>query len=102
MPNYFTLTRKSNLEAGPVKLQEIDEELCKHFNVPCDPDKWYLHWYDFVGFALACGKTFDQLIADTKEYIIKDPDYEDLKKHLALLEYLNEHYTSDAWASRIK
>lgn len=32
MSNYFTLTRKSDLKAGPVRFVEIDDELRKHFD----------------------------------------------------------------------
>jgi hypothetical protein len=30
MPNFFSLTRKTDKEAGPVSLRQIDDEIRKH------------------------------------------------------------------------
>lgn len=89
MPNCFTLTRKSNLEAGPVKFVEIDAELCKHFNEPVDEVHWYLGWYDSIGLGLALGKSWDELRTWWKE--------EDAAQMLRIIDYLEENFTPNAW-----
>jgi hypothetical protein len=103
MPNYFSLARKSQPDQ-PVKFGDIDAELCTHFDVPCDPVHWYLGWYDYVGFALAVGRDWeyiqDQCKALANEAAGKD-DTEGMaywSQMLKVVEYLERHYVSDAWA----
>jgi len=88
MPNCFTLTRKSDPAAGPVKLTLIDEELCAHLGVEVHPSNWCFGWYDIVGFALAMGKSF----AEIREFC---EDYEDLHP---IIDYLDANFTTNAWA----
>lgn len=102
MPNCFQLTRKSDLKAGPVKLNDIDRELCDHFKQPFSTEKYMWYWYDIIGFKLAMGKTFAQAKEDLiqqqaaleKDDTIMRECYDNL---LELVSYLDEHYTSDAW-----
>lgn len=61
MPNCFQLIRKSQPEAGPVVLTEVDEELCRHFGVSIHPYCWYENWYDIIGFRLALGRSFAEI-----------------------------------------
>jgi len=106
MPNYFQLTRKSNLKAGPVSFVEIDEEICKHFGVEPEPlgGRYYYEWYESIGFRLAIGKTLEQTRAQFVEYTQEpedkhSPNYKAYYERLIeIVDYLNEHYTSDAWA----
>ena len=86
MPNCFTLTKKG--EDKPSTFQDIDQELCDMLGVPCDDEHWVEHWYDSIGLALACGKTFKQMMQE---------DYWDINDQ-KILKYLDEHYTSSAWA----
>lgn len=86
MPNYFRLISKETKRT--VSLLKIDEELCELLNVPCDPMEYVHRWYDTIGFGLAMGKTFEQL---------KDI-YKGLPNTIKIIEYLEAHYTSDAWA----
>ena len=87
MPACFTLCRKGSKE--PVQFTTIDEELCAALGKTCDSVKWYLGWYDIIGFKLAIGKTWEQIIADLEEY--------DDKELLAVTRWLMEHFDSDAW-----
>lgn len=64
MPNFFTLTRKSNPEAGPVDFVTIDEEICAAFEVAPHPDLYFVGWYDSIGFRLAFGKSWDEIRGD--------------------------------------
>lgn len=57
MPNCFQLLR-----AGvAVPLSQVDEEMCRHFNVPCDPELYFEDWYIRVGYDLAQGHSFDEI-----------------------------------------
>ena len=86
MSNCFQLRSKVSGESR--KLTEIDEELCHHFGAPVHPTRWYEGWYDYIGFCLACGKSFEQIAE-----IFKDD-----AALVAITEYLAKHYTAEAWA----
>ena len=88
MPNCFSLTRKSDPAAGPVPLALIDDEMCEHFGVTPHPKDYYKFWYTFVGLPLACGKT----LADVQGM------YKDNPEGLAIVEWLDANFTSEAWA----
>jgi hypothetical protein len=99
MPNCFSLTRKTDKEAGPVALQQIDNELCEHFNVGPDPEMYCHQWVDTIGFALATGQTFTAIIRECHANVAEYPDdNEYYRRKLAVAEYLNEHFVSLAWA----
>ena len=92
MPNCFSLTRKG--ESEPTDLVKVDEELCKHLGVECDPKHWTSYWYGSIGFHIACGKPLgSKELRDVVEYIAGD----DTPNLLKCLNYLEEHFTSDAW-----
>jgi hypothetical protein len=63
MPNYFSLTRKTDREAGPVPFVTIDEEICAAFEVAPHPYLYFVGWYDDIGFSLAMGKSWDEIRA---------------------------------------
>lgn len=69
MPNFFSLTRKSDIANGPVKFAIIDEELCKEFNKPVDPNKYLVGWYDSIGTYLALGKSWNWIRLQSLERI---------------------------------
>ncbi len=81
MPNCFQLTPKGSTE--PATLPNVDLALRKHFNVD-DDGTWYKGWYATIGLGLACGNSWVKL----KEIF---PDKADV------IDYLAEHYTTDAW-----
>lgn len=88
MPNCFTLTRKSEPEKGPVPFNLIDGEMCEHFKVPVHPKLYYEYWYDIYGFAVACGSTIREVIERHEEY----------PRIQAIGEWLDENFTTNAWA----
>jgi hypothetical protein len=99
MPNCFSLTRKSDKDAGPVSLQQIDNEMRIHFKEPPDPAHWLWSWYDTLGLALSLGLSFDHIIQDCHANLAEYPgDIGYYKRKLSIAEYLNEHFVSDAWA----
>lgn len=93
MPNYFTLTRKNDLDAGPVKLSLIDEELCAAFNEPIHKKDYFCDWYNSIGFRLACGKSFAEIIEEFEGY---SEEYYVWAIHIA--KWLDENFTKNAWA----
>src|SRR5215470_10983197 len=103
MPNRFSLTRKSNKDAGPVSLSQIDEEIRAHFGVASDPKKYYHQWADSIGLALASGQSFDEIIDDCNEAIEEQSkianqqgiDYWNIK--LTIAEFLQEYFISNCW-----
>ena len=108
MPVCFQLYRKEAEAAGPVILQKVDEELCAHFNAPCDEKKWLWDWYNGVGFSLACGKTFDEIRVQINKYAEEDAAKGDEEMFeldanlLKLVDYLEEHFTTNSFYSRFK
>ena len=88
MPNCFSLTRKSDPESGPVPLATIDEEMCVFFNVLPHPRMYYLGWYDMIGFRLAVGHTFEEIISDSSERL------------KVVAQWLQDNFIPNAWAQR--
>lgn len=88
MPAYFQLLSKASGKAVP--FVEIDEAMCKHFQVDVDPVKYYEGWYDNIGLLCALGRTWDE-IRET---------WKDFPELLAIVDWLAEHYTADGWSSR--
>jgi hypothetical protein len=94
MPNCFCLTRKG--EKKPTALQKIDDDMRVHFGAPPSKDHWYFGWYDWIGLSLAMGSTFTEIRNRAWKRI--GPLEEEDHKALAVLDYLDANYTSDAWA----
>ena len=88
MPACFQLFPKGSDE--PARFSEIDDAMCKHFGVEPDPDRYYRFWYDIEGFGLATGHSFDDMRTLDEEV----PPEESRR---AIIDWLDEHYTSDAW-----
>jgi hypothetical protein len=85
MANCFMLLDK--VTGKPVKLNDVDQAMCEHFGVPVHPTKYYDMWFDLEGFALAMGKTWDEM-----RTMFEDRD--------AIIDFLSANYTPDAWAQR--
>lgn len=86
MPNCFQLTSK---ETGkPKNFVELDHDLCEHFGIEPNPERWLMNWYNFVGLALAMGKTFEEIRGFVDE---------DETPLLDIIDYIDERYTADAW-----
>ena len=99
MPNCFTLTRKG--ENAPASLQTIDDLMRVAFGEEPDPKRWLWGWYDVVGFGLALGRDWTQL----REQYAEDPAESERtntfhRQMLTVIDWLDEHYTTDAWAER--
>ena len=86
MPNCVQLYKKGS--PTHTEFADVDDEICRALNVEPHPVKFYLDWYDSIGLMLATGNTLEEC----KE-IFKDcgPEF------MAIVNYLAEHYTADAW-----
>lgn len=102
MPNYYALTRKSAPDAGYVTFIAIDEEMCAHFEVTPHPVNWYCDWENVVGFALACGRTFQYIRDEIEKHAYRDPVtnqlYDEDVRLIEVIEWLDDNFTVEAWA----
>lgn len=98
MPVCFQLTRKSDVASGPVKLNDIDAEMCLHFNAPCDEVKYHAGWYDCVGFRVAVGKTFEHIREEFRGYVEEGGQHAPYYQHmLEVVDWLDENFVTDSW-----
>ena len=101
MANSFGLTRKTEMDKGPVSLRQVDEEICAHFNVPHTSD-YYHHWFDTIGFGLATGMSFADIIRRCHEDMEASAEsYRYYERKLEIAEYLDKHFISDRWSWEI-
>ncbi len=102
MPNCFRLYLKNSGEAAT--LCSVDEAICAHLGVKVNPTKYVAYWFDTIGFPIAMGKTLDQIIEKfglelaTANAIDDQDSVKYWQEQLTIAEYLNAHYTTDAWA----
>lgn len=66
MPNYVDYHLKAT--GQKVTCQEVDDLMCKHFNVPTDPKDWFRNWYNHIAMLQSVGRTWDQLKEDYADY----------------------------------
>lgn len=83
MPSCFQLMRNG----AAVPLNQIDEEMCRHFEVACHPVRYFEGWYDTIGFLLATGKTFDQIRVT----------YADEPILVKIVDWLKANFESNSW-----
>jgi hypothetical protein len=93
----FSFTRKGNLTAGPVSLQQIDHEMREHFGITPDAGRYFYQWVDTIGSMLAAGTTFDAIIGECNEALADNPQsasYHETK--LKIAECLKNKFVFDA------
>jgi len=102
MPNCFQLTRRG--ETVPASLAQVDSAICQALELTWDPKHWAYGWYDYIGFKLASGRTFQQITDDIRAFIIKDRTKPDAAEWLEIdyvllriNHFLLENYQSDCW-----
>jgi len=101
--NSFSLTRKTDMNKGPVSLRQVDEEICAHFNVVPQPHDYYHSWFDTIGFELTSGMSFADIIRRCHDDMDAHPlSYKYYKRKLEVAEYLDAHFISDRWSWEIK
>lgn len=96
MPQCFQLCRKG--ETTPQSFSEIDRIMCEHFGVEVHPKYYLADWYNVIGFVIACGKG-ELGSQELRDFIVgwAPLDSEYSAELLKVLDYLEEHYTSNAW-----
>ena len=105
MAAYFTLTRKSAPEAGPVALNAVDAEICALMGQPVHERRYCLGWFDAIGYWLACGQSWIQVRehhAEGRRYPSEDEAgrdayYDGLAK---ILDWLEAEFMVDCWGGR--
>ena len=97
MADYFTLTRKSNLDAGHVPINTIDAEMCQFFKVPVDPTAFYRNWYGTIGTDLAKGLTIRQIIVDHYSAVTEDNDdaFDAWTKKIEIMIWLDANFIAN-------
>ena len=98
MAAYFQLISKATGKATP--FNQIDEELCAHFDQPVNDEQYLAGWYNSIGCRTATGRTIDEIRAEFQSYIDKGDHPEHYKVLLEILSFLEEHYTTSSWYSR--
>lgn len=88
MPACFNLIDKVTGEL--VKLSDVDDKMRIHFGADPNPHTYYNYWYSYIGFKLACGTTFDTMLAD--------PDMAEEDKEIVL--WLKANYKANSWYER--
>lgn len=95
MPNYFSLTRKTDPGAGPVPFADIDDELRAALGYEPHPQRYLASWYDLIGMQLASGQTWDAIrreYADRKARA-SDAEYAELVELLVkIVDWLEAHF----------
>lgn len=97
MPNCFQLFPKGHTE--PAILQRVDEAICAHLDIPVDPKEYAYGWFNCIGFGIACYNGQALGTPKLRQYVIdQTADLAQLQTAmLAILDYLEAHYTSDAF-----
>lgn len=101
MPSCFSLTPRFDPEHGPMVLAHIDDVLRKVYGHPPNDKAWLMGWYDRIGLALACGQSFEEIIASLDKQILElevDSPYL-LGTHLQrdIAKWLDHHFIANAW-----
>ena len=99
MPVCFTLARKESPERH-LPLSTVDEELCKHLDVPIDAINYHYDWYDSIGLRLAVGKTFPEIEQEYLKYQEEAKETKALEYYnhmLKIINFLSNNFVSNNW-----
>lgn len=97
MPNCFQLISKATGQAE--RFVEVDEKMCKHFGVPCDPEQWHFYWYPTImEWGIAMNRSFQKQLQDIEEGDYQTKEEQEAANHQReIILWLDQHYTADAW-----
>ncbi len=93
MPQCFQLFRQGS--NAPQSFSVVDNAICAYLDVEADADKYVNGWYDYIGFELACGKTFVEIGEGLQRYVVEGRPWALLM--LKINHFLLANYTSQAW-----
>jgi len=107
MAAYFQLISFKTGE--PTSFNQIDEEICAAFDHPVDPERYICGWYDAIGARIATGNTLDQVrtifIGYIIEAIMDERKANQIRYYtnlIGILNWITNHYTTNAWYSHAK
>lgn len=106
MPNCFSLTSRTTHQ--PTTFNQIDAELCAHFDQPCDPKRYLADWYTVLGTliavkglrlpSLALRLVVVEWYKDGYNGLIDVPTRRAyMGDMIRILKWIETRYTSDAW-----
>jgi hypothetical protein len=95
MPSCFQLFRQGSANAQ--RLADVDNAICAYLDVPASDEYFVGEWYDFIGFSLACGKSFTEVGATLQRMSAKGSNPEWVLTLLRINHFLMENYSSEAW-----
>ena len=100
MPNCFQLIDKSTGKAE--NFARIDSLICEHYGVPEHETKFFMLWYDVIGFKLACGHSFARIREAMRNQVIEDiknGDFSSIFEEwiIRITYFIEARYTSSAW-----
>lgn len=93
MPVCFQLFKKGSSEAEV--LTKVDEAICEHLGVPCDPVQWRFGWYDLLGFKMAMGASLGS--EELREFARDCDEGQETPWMTKILAFLEENYTNTSW-----
>ncbi len=99
---FYPKSATSSKDALP--LNQVDAEICAHFDAEVHPQRYYFGWFDHIAYYLAAGKTWDQVRA------IHDKDYradykgagidDSIVDHrLAIIDFMESRYNVNTWVT---
>lgn len=99
MPNCFRLVKKG--KTAPATLSQVDEEICKHLNIPVDKIQYgggQVNWFDTIGQLIAIGwelgsEKFENWANECRK-CYDDPNE---SKYALAYEYIKDNYQAYAW-----
>jgi hypothetical protein len=98
MAAYFQLRRKGEPDSEPIDLNALDEEICKRYGETPHERRYYLGWYDSIGFRLALGDSWDAIRAGLQPEEKDDDAYRDVLSRLReIATWLEEQFEVRAW-----
>lgn len=102
MPNAFLFYKKYDKTETPVPFSQIDEEICKFFEVIPDEKRYYYGWYDNIGDLASQGLSFDEILKylnkiKTQPKFIDESWQDVIDKTIQITIWMNEHYGSKSW-----
>lgn len=101
MAHCIQLSRRNDPKGEPVKFQDIDEEICKHFQVKCDDTLWHHGWYNYICMLLASGFSWQRLRQildeDCMLHPYGSPEWLWAAHMRDILDWLEASYTERCW-----
>ena len=96
MAVYFQLYTIGSGE--PVVLNRLDETLCTFLGVDVHPTRYVEDWFDVIGFRLAMGDSFEEILEYLEERKAEKPDW--YLRLVWVCEWLICRYEPNAWYGR--